>query len=135
MSLYSVLFLRSKCKFNNICQYVKSYKYNKMNKIHSYINKRNYNSNIRHWGENNYQNNQRVIYGIIIANVAVFAAWNQSQYDYRLRRFMTNNFTLSSRALKDGNYHTIITSFFSHKDIWHLGIIINIVNSIIIIIL
>ena len=87
----------------------------------NHISRKNFSSNIRQWSENNYQNNQRLIYAIIMTNVAVFAAWNQAQYDWKLRRFMTNNFTLSTRALKEGYYHTLVTSFFSHKDIWHLG--------------
>ena len=79
-------------------------------------------SNIRlpPW-ENNYQNNNRVIYGIMGLNVAVFAAWYESERDYKLRKFMNNHFLLSNQGIKKGYLHTMVTSFFSHKDIWHLG--------------
>ena len=54
-------------------------------------------------------------------NVAVFAAWYESERDYKLRKFMNNHFLLSNQGIKKGYLHTMVTSFFSHKDIWHLG--------------
>lgn len=79
-------------------------------------------SNIRQppWS-NNYQNNNKVVYGIILANVGVYAAWHESDRDYSLRKLLNNHFMLSNQAIKKGYYHTLVTSFFSHKDLFHLG--------------
>jgi membrane associated rhomboid family serine protease len=59
--------------------------------------------------------------GIIGANVAVFAAWQFADTPSR-RKFMFKNFTMSSDGvIHQHRYHTLLTSMFSHKDIFHLS--------------
>lgn len=59
-----------------------------------------------------------VLLAIVGANCVVFFLW-QSTY---IRRFMGKHFALSSAGvLKEGRYHTLITSIFSHYDPLHLG--------------
>lgn len=62
------------------------------------------------------------IVALIGTNTAVFAAWQASIYghDWRLRKIMNDNFTLSNRGLsKYHRYHTIVTSFFSQAETTH----------------
>lgn len=59
-----------------------------------------------------------VLLVIVGANCVVFVLW-QSTY---IRRFMGKHFALSSAGvLKEGRFHTLITSIFSHYDPVHLG--------------
>jgi len=59
-----------------------------------------------------------VLLAIIGANCVVFLIW-QNTYT---RRFMGKHFAVSSAGvLKEGRYHTLITSIFSHYDVVHLG--------------
>lgn len=61
-----------------------------------------------------------VLYGIAVANVGVYWMWS-SVSDYSSLRFMTENFTCSSYGVRVKHaYHTLVTSFFSHKDPYHL---------------
>ncbi|XP_033131938.1 rhomboid-like protein 16, chloroplastic [Brassica rapa] len=52
-----------------------------------------------------------VVFGLIIANAAVFAMWNV--YD---KLWMVKNFVLSLKTLMTGRIHTLITSGFSNVD-------------------
>ena len=73
----------------------------------------------RNFLSNNYrEQDNKVLYGIIGTNVAIFCVW--SIEDLSLRRFMRNHFTLSAAAVWS-RPHTLLTSMFSHYDIWHLG--------------
>ena len=59
-----------------------------------------------------------VLLAIVGANCVVFLIW-QNTYT---RRFMGKHFAVSSAGLlKEGRYHTLITSIFSHYDVVHLG--------------
>ena len=63
-----------------------------------------------------------VLYGIIGINVAIFAAWQAAINDRQLQYFMRENFMFTSTGVfRDGKYHTLVTSFFSHMDISHLA--------------
>jgi len=45
-----------------------------------------------------------------------------AESNYQLLKFMKNNFLMSSDGIiRQGKYHTLITSMFSHKDSWHLA--------------
>ena len=59
--------------------------------------------------------------GIIASNCVVFGAWDASRSDRKLQRFLMENFTVSyNNVIRRHNYHTLITSAFSHKDAYHL---------------
>jgi membrane associated rhomboid family serine protease len=68
-----------------------------------------------------FSNEKRVVYAIIGLNVGVFAFWNESKSNRRLFQIMVKNFTISHYGVfNQGNYHTAITSCFSHRDPFHL---------------
>ncbi|KAL9438412.1 hypothetical protein AB3S75_024147 [Citrus x aurantiifolia] len=56
-----------------------------------------------------------VVYGLIIANTAVFMLWRIAD-----PKFMVNNFTISLDNILSGRLHTLITSAFSHIDVEHI---------------
>ncbi|KAJ4713222.1 Rhomboid-like protein [Melia azedarach] len=56
-----------------------------------------------------------VVYGLILANTAVFLLWRVAD-----KKFMMNNFTISLDNVKNGRVHTLITSAFSHVDVEHI---------------
>ncbi|KAH9722240.1 RHOMBOID-like protein 12 [Citrus sinensis] len=56
-----------------------------------------------------------VVYGLIIANTAVFMLWRIAD-----PKFMANNFTISLDNFLSGRLHTLITSAFSHIDVEHI---------------
>ncbi len=60
-----------------------------------------------------------VILGI---NVVVFLAWQAATYSPALREFMVVNFLVSTTHLKHGLVWTLLTSAFSHAELWHLAI-------------
>ena len=58
----------------------------------------------------------QLVYGIVAANVLVFAMWrlpNNAAAMYR-------HWTLSTWGLREGRLHTMITSIFSHSSLVHL---------------
>jgi membrane associated rhomboid family serine protease len=60
-----------------------------------------------------------VIGGIFCSNVLVYCGWKYAETNRSFYSFMDNNFTVS--RLKVFQYpHTIITSFFSQQDFYHL---------------
>lgn len=64
----------------------------------------------------------RIVFGLIGVNAAVFGAWHYAiaYRDHRLLRTMNAHFKLSETNLKEGRYHTLITSAFSHTDFRHI---------------
>ncbi|KAJ4831853.1 hypothetical protein Tsubulata_017524 [Turnera subulata] len=56
-----------------------------------------------------------VLWGLIIANTAVFLLWRMAN-----QRFMMENFMISLDNFKSGRVHTVITSAFSHVDFEHI---------------
>jgi hypothetical protein len=64
--------------------------------------------------------NDYIVPSIIGANVLVFSAWQMS--DRSLNRWLSNNFTVTPHRIVEfhTSLHTLVTSFFSHRDIFHL---------------
>lgn len=64
-----------------------------------------------------------VFYSIVGGNVAVFTCWQLASEDrFRLRE-MQKHFTVSPYGVRYKQlYHTLVTSFFSHKDLMHLAL-------------
>ncbi|XP_062028046.1 RHOMBOID-like protein 12, mitochondrial isoform X2 [Rosa rugosa] len=56
-----------------------------------------------------------MVLGLVVANVAVFLLWRIAD-----PIFMYKNFTISLNNFTSGRLHTLITSAFSHVDIWHI---------------
>ncbi|XP_050225009.1 RHOMBOID-like protein 12, mitochondrial [Mercurialis annua] len=56
-----------------------------------------------------------VVLGLILANVGVFMLWRVAD-----GRFMVENFMISLDNFKSGRIHTLVTSAFSHVDMWHI---------------
>ncbi|KAL3617834.1 RHOMBOID-like protein 12, mitochondrial [Castilleja foliolosa] len=56
-----------------------------------------------------------VVIGLVVANAAVFILWRVAD-----TQFMINNFMISVDNFTSGRIHTLITSAFSHRDMWHL---------------
>jgi membrane associated rhomboid family serine protease len=76
----------------------------------------------QNWGSNNpLFNGDNLLYSIIGLNVIVFGAWKYSENDRKTRRFLQDNFTISSNGvMREFRIHTFLTSIFSHRDPWHL---------------
>jgi rhomboid family protein len=64
----------------------------------------------------------RVVPVIIGINVVVFLAWQLSKAVPHLRGIMVINFLTSPLHLEHGLYWTLLTSVFSHAELWHLAI-------------
>ncbi|KAF1336723.1 Serine protease family s54, partial [Globisporangium splendens] len=62
---------------------------------------------------------EMVVAGLITANVAVTMMWITAHSQRKKRRMMTH-FTTSTMHLARGQYHTLLTSVFSHADLGHL---------------
>ncbi|TYZ66968.1 hypothetical protein PybrP1_001778 [[Pythium] brassicae (nom. inval.)] len=60
-----------------------------------------------------------VVLGLISANVVVTMLW-LTAHSQRKRRRMMAHFTTSALHLERGQFHTLLTSVFSHADIGHL---------------
>ncbi|XP_057952184.1 RHOMBOID-like protein 12, mitochondrial isoform X2 [Malania oleifera] len=56
-----------------------------------------------------------VVFGLILANVAVFMLWRVADHN-----FMVKNFTISLDNFMSGRVHTLITSAFSHIQLEHI---------------
>ena len=64
-----------------------------------------------------------MLIGAVITQAAVTVAFKQAEntHHYKLQKYMWDNFTMTSRGvLRDGKYHTLITSIFAHFDPMHL---------------
>ena len=54
-------------------------------------------------------------------NFAVYAGW-QMATTWSEKQFMANNFLMSRHGVfREGKVHTLVTHFFSHRDLYHLG--------------
>ena len=61
------------------------------------------------------------MYGIIGTQVAVYGAWTLAENNRTLYRKMLLHFTVSrDGVLRRYRIHTLLTSIFSHRDLWHL---------------
>ncbi|XP_065882264.1 RHOMBOID-like protein 12, mitochondrial [Euphorbia lathyris] len=56
-----------------------------------------------------------VVFGLILANVAVFLSWRILD-----PKFMSKHFMISLDNFKSGRVHTLLTSAFSHMDMEHI---------------
>lgn len=69
-----------------------------------------------------------VLWTVIGTNVSVYCMWQHAINSYKTfgddhwLNIMAKNFINSTDAMKDGRYHTLLTSAFSHKSLDHLGI-------------
>ena len=62
-----------------------------------------------------------ILMSTVLANVSIFIGWQFADSDYQIRRFMTENFTVSSSGVFDNHrFHTLLTSCYSHQDIAHV---------------
>lgn len=59
---------------------------------------------------------------IIGLNVVVFLAWQAAFVVPELRQFMVTNFLVSTTHVMHGLVWTLVTTAFSHNEIWHLAI-------------
>lgn len=59
---------------------------------------------------------------IIGINVAVFLAWQAASVMPALGQFMVRNFLVSTTRVMAGLVWTLLTTAFSHNEIWHLAI-------------
>lgn len=76
----------------------------------------------------NNMNPNTVLWSVIGTNVGVFFLWQYAINSYKqfgdtkwIDR-MVNNFITSPEAIKNGRFHTLLTSAFSHKSLDHLGL-------------
>ncbi|KAI9320020.1 hypothetical protein BX666DRAFT_1832938, partial [Dichotomocladium elegans] len=73
-------------------------------------------------------NPNTVLYALIGVNGVVFLAWQYAVNSYRQfgdgrwLNFMMAHFMTSVDSFKHGRIHTLLTSAFSHRDGFHLGI-------------
>lgn len=63
-----------------------------------------------------------VVTAIIVANIAVFLAWQAASMVPGLDQFMIMNFLVSATHVQAGLMWTLVTSAFSHSELWHLAI-------------
>ena len=59
---------------------------------------------------------------IIAINIAVFVLWKSAERESALEAFMIENFLVSTLHLQEGHIWTLVTSAFSHSELWHLGL-------------
>jgi len=61
-----------------------------------------------------------VVFGLIGVNTVIYGMWYYANENRKLMRFMEKNFTISSyKIFRKSEYHTLLTSFFSHKSLFH----------------
>ena len=59
---------------------------------------------------------------IIAINVVVFLAWQAARVNQALEQVMAGNFLVSTSHLLHGHWWTLVTSAFSHIDLWHIAL-------------
>ncbi len=59
---------------------------------------------------------------IIVLNALVFLAWQAARVDPTVEQVMVANFLVSTTHLAHGYVWTLLTSAFSHQELWHIGI-------------
>ena len=64
----------------------------------------------------------KLVYGIMAANIGVFLLWQNSKSDYSKQKYMFDNFTISAINIwKYQHYHTLFTATISQMEPFHLG--------------
>jgi len=59
---------------------------------------------------------------IIAINVLVFLVWQAARMDETIEAVMAGNFLVSTAHLLHGNVWTLVTSAFSHIELWHIAL-------------
>jgi len=59
---------------------------------------------------------------ILVLHAAVFLLWQFADDNDALANFMVTNFLISTVHLQEGYWWTLITSAFSHFELWHVAI-------------
>lgn len=62
----------------------------------------------------------RVVQVTLVINVIVFAAWLGARVSPGLRELMLTDFLVSPSRILAGRWWTVLTSVFSHLELWHL---------------
>jgi membrane associated rhomboid family serine protease len=57
---------------------------------------------------------------IIMLNVVVYLLWGYATQNITNLEFMSQNFTVSWSGLMEGRFWILLTSAFSHTELWHL---------------
>jgi len=63
---------------------------------------------------------QQVLFALLAINVGVFVLWTQAR-NAGLTSFMAAHFLVSAESVLSLRLWTLITSCFSHMDVWHLA--------------
>ena len=61
-----------------------------------------------------------LVRNLVFINVIVFLFWNIQFGNSEIPQFMAENFLVSWTGLLEGRYWILITSVFSHHQLWHL---------------
>jgi membrane associated rhomboid family serine protease len=70
----------------------------------------------------------KVMWAVIGTNVGIYFMWQYAINSYKTfgdthwLNIMAKNFINSTESMKEGRYHTLLTSAFSHKSLDHLGL-------------
>jgi len=59
---------------------------------------------------------------IVAINIAVLILWHLADRGSGLEKFMAGNFLVSTLHLQEGRVWTLVTSAFSHFEVWHIGL-------------
>ncbi len=59
---------------------------------------------------------------IIAINVLVFLVWQAARFDETIEAVMAGNFLVSTAHLLHGHVWTLVTSAFSHIELWHIAL-------------
>lgn len=74
-----------------------------------------------------YKSAKRAVRTLILINTGVFLTWAyatghaRQTNDTKLLQSLVQNFLLTEENLSQGRYHTMITSAFSHTNLFHFG--------------
>jgi membrane associated rhomboid family serine protease len=96
---------------------IKPYMFHKSFMEVYHMSRRETNVIIRHFAEKEFKNRlpaELLLWALAGANIAVFFTLRTKEYD---EEFIYNNFTCNGFNLKEGRYHTLLTSSFGHRNV------------------
>jgi len=64
----------------------------------------------------------KVVATLVGANIVVFLLWQAARTQPDLQVFMVRNFLVSAVHVANGRWWTLITSAFSHFELWHIAL-------------
>jgi membrane associated rhomboid family serine protease len=64
----------------------------------------------------------KVVPALVGANIVVFLLWQAARMQPDLQVFMVRNFLVSAVRLTHGMWWTLVTSAFSHFELWHIAL-------------